>query len=467
MAVYNDGIRDFEVNDEIRDSGVVDFWSNGEEAAKEEVSLDIERSSLFLMSLLRKYLRCTGCLVAERRLFILANVLILSSLLVVYLYDVGMLGHYRTLVDEELHEILNAVKNACWSLRFVLLSAVGWIYFSRPHLKTNLARLTMTRAYWKKAQKWIGLFLVAFVLFVFVVPLTCRTIQMRLPTKKQGEAFPWNSVLVNLATSLWSRFFGLPIFVTFVFVLYLTYTKLREFKRRLQFWPKKRQHEVRDEFQDIMKLVKANEKAFQKFLVCQVGLMLVVLIPAALSFAERINNEAHYTVQYMKPSGMSNAVEMPGKDSPVDVLVQGNLSEILATSAAPSIKLTQQLGAPYTEKHVDKKMIVKVAASALALCFEMLMLCSLPLFLLAKISKVMSQLAEAVQMVKFREQVAGGYMVQNQADLEEVLKSLQGARGFRILGMDLTTVKVALITLVTPFITTVIHLMMQHVDIIN
>ena len=87
------------------------------------------------------------------------------------------------------------------------------------------------------------------------------------------------------------------------------------------------------------------------------------------------------------------------------------------------------------------------------------------LVFLAKLHKIMTSLPEVVRGLKFSEQRENGYLFQNKQILDEMLEDLSTGRGIRILGMNLTGVKAVLVTLLMPFLTTAIHLLLLHVDL--
>ena len=95
----------------------------------------------------------------------------------------------------------------------------------------------------------------------------------------------------------------------------------------------------------------------------------------------------------------------------------------------------------------------------------MLVLYTLPLALLAKLHKIMTSLPDVVRDLKFSEQREAGYLFQNEEILDKMVATLSTGRGIQIMGMNLTGVKTALVTLLLPFLTTAIHLLLLHVDL--
>ena len=471
----NKGNQSFTVTiKEVATSKVSVSEESDEEMDDAVINLTIESSSL---ANLRRYLVCTASRIPQnktlRTVVTLFRYFILLGHCLCYANDLGAFDN-RTLVEEEWQEPVTAVKNAVWSLRFVLLYGVGMIYFPKCHLEKTLSDLRLTRKYWKKARKTIRKIMFALVLFVFVLPITLRVVQMVMPTEQQ-KPFHWWNIALHVTLSLLSRFFALPLFVAFIHEIYLIYTQIRLYKHNIQRCACKGQS--RNDFIDIMGLIRSAERVFQTFLVVQVTLLMVVLIPAVISLAERINEEGRYNQTYVyAPNIQSSKAKLPRNAQSLIELANISQSQHMVylltvpLQETPNVTLKQDYEVQYVPKrHTTQKLdtpaIVKAVINALAVFLEMFVLCSLPLFLLAKVSKVMTQLPETVQMLKFRRQEEKGYMIQNKEDLADVLKFLETGRGIQVLDMNLTSVKAALITLLMPFLTTVIHLMLVHVDI--
>ena len=111
--------------------------------------------------------------------------------------------------------------------------------------------------------------------------------------------------------------------------------------------------------------------------------------------------------------------------------------------------------------------MIRIGSSALGDFLEMLVLYTLPLVFLAKLHKIMTSLPEVVRDLKFSEQrdLEAGFLFQNRQILNEVLEDLSTGRDIQIMGMNMTGVKTALVTLLLPFLTTAIHLLLLHVDL--
>ena len=400
----------------------------------------------------------------------LMQCLIVIFLCICYAYDMGGF-HNRSLIGEELKETVTAAKNIVWSFRYLEMSILGLYYFRKRHLERMLSEVILTRRYWKKVRRTIFKTGAVVLIGVFVVPVFSRVIQMNITTEKV-ESFDLKEIVLSLLFSVLARLVALPIFIVFIFEVYIIFSRVRFFKEQVQKW-REGKEKVRNRFIDIKITIRRAERAFQPFLLIHLLLLLILLIPSIFSFAERIQTESYYKQTYTDQAELTRARETPrDPNSIVDIGKQNNsqpqqLAIYLRLADSKVNKNTTQSQAfkKHTVSKTDGWMITKIICGALADFLEMLVLYSLPIVFLAKLHKIMTSLSEVIHDLKYSGQREGDYLFDNDEILSKVKGYLENGKGIRILGIDLTGVKAVLLTLLMPFLTTAIHLLFVHVDL--
>ena len=451
------------------------------ETKKDEIihlSLDKEESSERAERLtgLKAYIRSTfqwfpdTASATEKAICTTMQVLIVGILVCCYGFDMGAFNN-RSLVKEEMNETVTAAKNIIWSLRFLELNVLGVLYFRKSHLKEMLPQVILTRRYWEKTQKTIRKAILAVIVCEIIFPVFLKAVQMNLSTKKVAS---FNMEQISLATSLslFARLAALPMFIAFIYQIYCIFSHIRFFKEQIQKWPVDKLGKARDRFTDIQRMIEDAESYFQPFLITHLLLLLILLIPSIFSCAERFQTEIYYRQKYWDSMKLTSAAaQIPSNTglivTNVSSFYKNNEMGLFLKITGPNNTHHQVKSLPFehTEKLTDVKEVIRIVCSALSDFLEMLVLYTLPLVFLAKLHKIMTSLPEDVQKLKFSEQSEAGYVFQNKQTLDEVLAYLSRGRGIQIMGMNMTGVKTALVTLLLPFLTTAIHLLLLHVDL--
>lgn len=473
VSVHHEDVADYDDGDSDREAAAIE---DNKPATKEDAIMNLSLNSQRL-SPLRHYLRFTlqwfpkTTTFAGKACYTMMQIVVVAGLICCYAFEMGAFGN-RSLAQEQWDETVTAAKNIIWNLRMLQMYILGVLYFRKRHLEKMLCEVILTRRYWKKARNTIYKISIAVFLFVFVLPVSSKAFQMTLSTRKV-QKFQIKQIVLNVSLSILVRLVSLPIFFAFIHVVYIIFSRIRLFKEEIQKWPEGRKEEARNRFMDIKNMIRDAERSFQPFLVTQLLLLLVLLIPSIFSCAERFQNETHYQQTYSDYMELSSAAKIP--DNTKNLIFFTNVSsfypnqEVTLLLKIPGQNTTKppQLMLPpqHTEYKTDVIGVVKIACGALGDFLEMFVLYSLPLVFLAKLHKIMRSLPEVVQVLKFSEQREKGYLFQNRQILDEMLADLSTARGVQILRMNLTGVKAALLTLLMPLLTTAVHLLFLHVDI--
>ena len=443
------------------------------------LSLDKEDSSERAERLtgLKAYIRSTfqwfphTASFTEKAICTTMQVLIVGILVCCYGFDMGAFNN-RSLVKEEMNETVTAAKNIIWSVRFLELYVLGVLYFRKRHLEEMLSTVILTEGYWKETQKTIRKAIFAVIVCEVIFPVSLKAAQMNLSTQKVAS-FNTEQISLAISLSLIARLAALPMFVGFIYEVYIIFSHIRFFKEQIQKWPEDKFEEAWDRFIDIKKMIRDAESHFQPFLITHLLLLLILLIPSIFSCAERFQTEIYYRQKYSDPIMLTPAAQIPSNtgftvtnfSSFYNNNEMGLILKITGPNNTRHQVKTYKLPFEYTDKLTDVKEVIRIGCSALGDFLEMLVLYTLPLIFLAKLHKIMTRLPEVVGDLKFSEQRKAGYLFQNEEILDKMVAKLSTGRGIQIMGMNLTGVKTALVTLLLPFLTTAIHLLLLHVDL--
>ncbi|KAM7437525.1 hypothetical protein ABFA07_012887 [Porites harrisoni] len=462
------------INTTLRDYGRDEDNSETNEDEIVHLSLDKEESSERAERLtgLKAYIRSTfqwfphTASATEKAICTTMQVLIVGILVCCYCFDMGAFNN-RSLVKEEMDETVTAAKNIIWSVRFLELNFLGVLYFRKRHLEEMLSKVILTERYWKKTQKTIRKVILAVIVCEVIFPVFLKAVQMNLSTQKVAS---FNMVQMSLAISLslFARLAALPMFVGFIYEVYIIFSHIRFFKKEILKWPEDTFEEARNRFIDITVMIRRAERYFQPFLITHLLLLLVLLIPSVFSCVERFQTEMYYRQKYSDPLMLTAAAQIPSNTGLIVTNVSSfynNNNELGPNNTHLQSMKAYKLQFEHIEQRTDVKEVIRIGCSALGDFLEMLVLYTLPLVFLAKLHKIMTSLPEVVRDLKFSEQREAGYLFQNNEILDKMLAVLSTGRGIQIMGMNLTGVKTALVTLLLPFLTAAIHLLLLHVDL--
>ena len=453
------------------DEGVAEDNSETKEGEIINLSLDEEASSERAERLtgLKTYIRSTfqwfpdTASFTEKAIYTTMQVLIVGILVCCYSFDMGAFNN-RSLVNEEMNETVTVAKNIIWSLRFLELYVLGVLYFRKRHLEEMLSKVILTKRYWKKTQKTIRKAILAVIVCEVIFPIFLKAVQMNLSTQKVAS-FNVEQISLAISLSLFARLAALPMFVGFIYEVYIIFSHIRLFKKEIQKWPEDKLEEARNRFIDITVMIRRAERYFQPFLITHLLLLLILLIPSIFSCAERFQTEIYYWQKYSDRMMLTPA-QIPSNTGHIVTNVSSfyNNNE-MGPNNTHLQSMAYKVPFEHNEKLTDVIEVIRIGCSALSDFLEMLVLYTLPLVFLAKLHKIMTSLPEVVQNLKFSEQKEAGYLFQNNEILDKMLSYLSTGRGIQIMGMNLTGVKTALVTLLLPFLTAAIHLLFLHVNL--
>lgn len=468
VSVHHEDVLGYDDGDSDHEAAAIE---DGRPVTKDDAIMNLSLSSPTL-KVLRWFLQITFQWYPQnasftRKAFTTAmQFLIVAFLCCCYAFDMGAF-HNRSLIQDELHQTVTAAKNIIWSLRYLEMYILGVLYFRKRHLEKMLSEVILTRRYWKKVRRTIFKISIAVLICVFAVPVTSKIVQMNITTRKV-ESFDLKEILCNVSLSILARIEALPIFLAFIYVVYITFSQIRYYKEQIQKW-RDGKEKARNRFIDITVIIQDTERSFQAFLITHLLLLLILLIPAVFSCAERLQTESHYEQTYTDQMKMTSAVKLPQNPETLIVTNFSNIKpqEVTFLLKLPANQNTTQPKAPqpHTVSKTDVAGIAKIICGNLGDFLEMVVLYSLPLVFLAKLHKIMTSLPEVVQKLKFSDQLEKGYLFQSRQILDEMNEDLSTGRGVQILRMNFTGVKAALLTLLMPFLTTTIHLLFLHVDL--
>ncbi|XP_068734898.1 uncharacterized protein [Montipora capricornis] len=309
-------------------------------------------------------------------------------------------------------------------------------------------------------------------MLVFVFPLSSNAVQMMLHSKNEmkTDEFEPKTIVLSLLFSCLARIFSLPIVLVFFYVMCIILRHIHKFKHQIKEWPSNEKEEARNRFIDIQVMIRKAQKSFQPFLVTHLILLLILLLPSIFSVAERFQHESSYqetlTDQKKVQAASKGTFFKSGEAIFVNSSSLYNTGEVALILRLPPKALNTSEGVKKrTVQETSWHGVVKVVFSGLSDFLQMFILYSFPLVLLTRINNAMRSLPEVVQNLKFSEQSAGGFLFQRRETLKEMLKELSSGSGIKILRMNLTGVKAALITLLMPFLTTAFNLLFLDIHL--
>lgn len=431
---------------------------------------------------LRVYLRLTCLWYPSKASFLeklfctVMQLIILGCLICSYFYGLGIFGT-KSVAKAAFTEPVTTAKNFIWSSRTVEMYILGMWYFLTRHLESVLQEVNLTERHWMKAKKAIKRICLAVIMLVFVFPLSSNAVQIMLHRKNEGkkDEFEPKTIVLSLLFSCLARFFSLPIVFVFFHVMCIILSHIHKFKHQIKKWPSNEKEEARNRFIDIKVMIRKAEKSFQPFLVTHLILLLILLLPSIFSVAERFQNESSYQETLTDPKKLQAASKGNFVKSGEAIFVNSsslyNTGEVALILRLPpkalytGERVLSQGVKTRTVQETSLRGVVKVVFSGLSDFLEMFILYSFPLVLLTRIHNAMRSLPEVVQNLKFSEQRAEGFLFQSRETLKEMLKELSSGSGIKIMRMNLTGVKAALITLLMPFLTTAFNLLFLDIHL--
>lgn len=452
---------------------------NFDESDVEMIVLDDDEDAILSLSLDSPQMRNLRWFVELQRLpsrFItksptrwdtIAQLLVIVLVFLLYLNTIGVF-HYKTLEGEEMRLTLTSFKNLVWCLRHTLYAVLGLFYFRSTHIDVFVCSLKLNSRSLKKAKRWLRNSCSLMVVFSVIVPvLVLRLVEMQLtPKADKKKKFSTIEVIVNTSLSIAVRLLSMPMVIVFTIVFALLYFQVRQFKKQIQSWPVDKKPEARNFLVDILVQCKKAERGFQPFLIVHITILLLVIIPGVLSFAERVRSEGTYeatrwaSLADQEKTFINNLISKETNGS-----MNKKISSPILIIKIPTNEKTQTGSTPLPPiKFGDKNAKIRITLQSLAFLANLLSL-YLPLTLLGKINKAIKRIAETIQCLKFEDQQEGGFLFQSRQELDEMLKDLSNAHGVHILGMEITIIKTWLLAVMMPLFTLLLHIMFKHVDL--
>ena len=356
------------------DEGVADDNSETKEDEIIHLSLDKKESSERAERLtgLKAYIRSTfqwfpdTASATEKAICTTMQVLIVGILVCCYGFDMGAFNN-RSLVKEEMNETVTAAKNIIWSLRFLEMNVLGVLYFRKRHLEEMLSKVILTERYWKKTQKTIRKAILAVIVCEIIFPVFLKAVQMNLSTQKVA-AFNMEQMSLAISLSLFARLAALPMFVGFIYEVYIIFSHIRFFKKEILKWPEDKFEEARNRFIDITVMIRRAERYFQPFLITHLLLLLILLIPSIFSCAERFQTEMYYRQKYGDPLMLTAAAQIPSNTGLIVTNVSSfynNNNELGPNNTHLQSMKAYKLQFEHVEKRTDVKEVIRIGCSAL------------------------------------------------------------------------------------------------------
>lgn len=395
------------------------------------------------------------------------QVFIVIGMITAVAYDMGAFKN-NTLTVNELDNPVTSVKNFLYNAKYPLLYIVGIFYFKTRHLETMLSNMRITKRYWKYGRKVLIGMVTSVLCLSVLIPVISGTVQMLFTNKSSPEIYKCADIVISCILALVVRLMSLSVVFAFILVGYLIYCQVRMFKEQIQKWPLECTSLARNFYNDICRLIRNAERAFQPFLIVHFTLFLFLLIPWAISYVEQYETKGRYDHVITT----SNSIPLKAPVFIVDAPSQSSLAQFKNKNQETHKNNTKSAMDDFNnnaiktrESELDPPGIVKICLMFLSEVFDVLALFGLPVVLMGKVEKCIKAIRDTIRMLNFGQQTDNHYMFQSEKDIAVWDSILSDARGIHVLGFNLASFKGVLITLLFPFVTVVLRSMLRHVNI--
>lgn len=410
-----------------------------------------------------------------KAILVVCQFFIVFGMLTAVAYDMGAFGNKNTLTTNDFGNLITSLKNVICNAKFPFLYIVGIFYFRTRHLEYMLSKVRLTKRYWKYGRKVLISMVIAVLCLTVVIPAISNTAQMSFTNKSSpNEHYRFRAIALSCIVTLLVRLMSLSVVFAFILVVYLIYCQVRMFKEQIQKWPLECSSIARNVYNDICRMIRNAERAFQPFLIVHFTILLVLLVPLVISCVEQYEAIGRYydvvTTSKSIPlkSPIFNVKDEQSQSSLVKQIFKHHYQELETpdnnTKSSPMDEFNKNAKETKVE-HLDTGGIVKICLMILADVLDAMALFGLPVVLIGKVDKCIKGIRDSIRMLNFGQQIENHYIVQSEKDIALWDSILSDARGLQVLGFNLASFKAVLIGLLFPFVTVVLRFMMKHVNI--
>jgi len=295
---------------------------------------------------------------------------------------------------------------------------------------------------------------------------------------KKNYTFPPAQVALDVVFYTASRFFSLPIFFAFLYMLVFLCCEVEKFKEELETPQYPKEHQARRKAKQIRNLIKDTEKAFRFFLVLYIAMLLLASSLEIFSIVEKAETviTRNHTVYFIPASatatslqtldlGTQNITAIPhrliGKRSipyMMVVLPPGNHTNVGMGNYAGVTKIV-----------VDqfKLKTQEIVVTAVLDITENVVLYALPLHQMSTLKSSLQSVVEMVEDSDYGEQNSNEKIFDTRIDKKDFLKFFRRTctSGVQVLGRKVSFLWTLVLTFFGPFVVVVVNLMFKHIHV--
>lgn len=446
-------------------------------------------------------------------LFLCGQFFIIGLIVLSFFFDAGYFCSVNTPLELDWQFRLTRYKNILWESRWLLGNIIGIWYFRTRHLEWLLKAIYMPRRVWERFHPR-SYWLLAFLMF------TC----IALPA---GIHLLVISYLIH-GTQLWKQLFDmtgyvlcryttLPVFAALIATLHLIELYVRVGGAMVKYYLidalvmrgddeekgielkanaiNKATRESTKILGQMKKVISTTENSIKYFMLFHLSMLLLTAFLGIFSYMERIEFHFKPTPMTAKDSlalqpPVSNAsklmhgriqnvignlveISKAKKHSPKNKTVTMDLIKVLnetlsSMSDLPKSQqeivnimqtatLRQSLAVGFKEQLDRTRIFIQIGLD----CMETALLYGLPLFLLIRLDTAVAAVQESLTNLQA---MRAEYRFDMTSQVWEVISFAKTLRGIRIFGFQSTLFRTLILTFAGPFLVSIIHSMLSHVN---
>ena len=437
----------------------------------------------------------------------------LSVLLIAYLlFAFGSLKfrHMKPIVVAEGNLPFTKLHDAVWEFKWLLAFIMGIFYFGSGHIERFFAGISLPSHGYRKAKYHGWIYLLSIGLFVITLPAALHALQLyELSLRNKTQIY--GKVLCDVFYTLF-RIVTIPSFCVVTMVLYLIKVQIDSLGQCLKYTNSSLGVPyAKREIATVKMSIRITDTKLKWYLVCHMVLILITAFTGIFSCIERLQitmYSGNRTAGVVVVSGIRESqqhqsqlavdvtklrLDLARLGKPVPQNLSGNsyesvsihwlerktarlaalnkqllnlalqaISQSEIKSLSPSRNITVNVNSntgpsQLVVKLLDKSRPFRVLMESIVEFLEVVMLFLLPLMLLSWHERAILRITDEIRDLDTEDQRRFGLLIDSELNQKQILKLLQDMHGVSIFGMRVQFYKAAFITVLSPFVTAILH----------
>ena len=434
----------------------------------------------------------------------------LSLLLIAYLlFALGILKfkHIIPIVAAESNLPFTKVHDAVWELKWLLAFIMGMFYYGSGHIERFLAGISLPSHVYRKAKHHGWLYLLSIGLFIIVLPSALHVLQLYDLSKKQNTGNMKCDVFYTIF-----RIVTIPSFCIVTMVLYLIKVQIDSLGQCLKCTNSNLGVPyAKREITTVKRSIRITDTKLKWYLVCHMVLILIAAFTGIFSCIERLHitmYSGNGTVGVVVGNGIRESqhhesqlavdvtklrLDLARLEKPMPQNLSRNSYESMSVhwlerktarlaalnkqllnlslqaiaeskmkSLSPSRNITVNVNSntgpsQLIVKLLDKSRPFRILMEAIVEFLEVILLFLLPLMLLAWHERAILRITDEIRDLDTEEQRRFCFLIDSELNQKQIVKLLRDMHGVSIFGMRVQFYKAAFITVLSPFVTAILH----------